>query len=923
MDIPHGSLPSLRSDSSDLTIQSSPSDLTSSSPLSLKKTNSSPILSSLTHIYNNLRSNEKNEPGLSGTKTNFLKKMLSGPKSSDELLAPSSPPRRSIDGLSYDRADSLSPEPDTSGIETDLQDLDLNSSFFKSMDSVKIPSVFLKDGLPLLKVSHKSRKRIYFRLDISNLKFIWKSALTSASMLASTGRILMPNAPVLSKSKVYEFSIDDIKNLSYQQDASNYREELHVSKEFENQWLSIIYYDNKKHKLKSLHIIADTEHDFKKLVVLIDTTKTLKEELTKNFLFDADIKKNILINKAEDENNRNIKQVLTFNDILKYLKRLNININSKILKDAFNKISLSSEEASDGLNFEQFREFVSILKRRDDINSIFKDICFPGRNYMTLSDFKRFLVDVQFENQPDDYIAKVFKKFSVTSKDYWLQENFNNYLLSKYSSPFNYVNNDSSYFSYPLNEYFISSSHNTYLLGRQVAGDSSIEGYIKALQRGCRCVEIDIWDGNSEDAVTGVVTSEPIVSHGRTFTTEISFSNVIKTIKKHAFITSPFPLIISLEVNCSAENQLKMVQILCDILGDTLVLAPINAFDELPSPLELKHRILVKAKKTSPFNNLIYTENGNYVSASSTSTTTSFSEDNGSVSHRRNSFSIRSKNKSTKIIDEISDLGIYLQGIKFRNFSLPESKTYNHTFSLSEKSLNSMLKDEVKRGSVDKHNRKYFMRVYPSKMRLRSSNFMPITYWSHGLQMVATNWQTYDLGQQINEAMFEVVNKRGYVLKPHSLRKPLLKSKKILPTKMYKTRFSITIISGHQLPKPKNSELAINPFISFEILGASDIIWDQESCLQRTKIVAENGFNPVWNAKFSGHIVADHELVFFRLLVNTSNSVYEELETNNIGILVVRLADMNRGYRYFPIYDLSGEELIYSSLFLKIDYGTE
>ena len=75
--------------------------------------------------------------------------------------------------------------------------------------------------------------------------------------------------------------------------------------------------------------------------------------------------------------------------------------------------------------------------------------------------------------------------------------------------------------------------------------------------------------------------------------------------------------------------------------------------------------------------------------------------------------------------------------------------------------------------SLDKHNRRYLMRVYPLGTRLKSSNFNPLPYWSHGVQMVATNWQTYDLGQQLNEALFENKIFQGYVLKPSVLRNQL------------------------------------------------------------------------------------------------------------------------------------------------------
>lgn len=131
------------------------------------------------------------------------------------------------------------------------------------------------------------------------------------------------------------------------------------------------------------------------------------------------------------------------------------------------------------------------------------------------------------------------------------------------------------------------------------------------MQQGCRCVErkfdglaenkgsqrawafcaVDVWDGDD---------GQPIVTHGLTLTSKIGVQQVLEAISQYAFLASPFPVLLSVEIHCGLEQQDRLVDLLKSILGDRLVQGRLDAIDDdiekLPSPLELKGKILLKAK---------------------------------------------------------------------------------------------------------------------------------------------------------------------------------------------------------------------------------------------------------------------------------------------------------------------------------------
>ncbi|CAH1709910.1 1-phosphatidylinositol 4,5-bisphosphate phosphodiesterase gamma-1 isoform X2 [Aphis gossypii] len=391
-----------------------------------------------------------------------------------------------------------------------------------------------------------------------------------------------------NNNKTFDGSLDlkDAKEVRCGRNSKEFDRWPDELKKFEATKCFVIFYGN-EFKLKTLSVVALSEQEcelwLKGLYHLVNDTVCAPYPLqVERWL------------RKEFYTMENSRETVTLKDVKSFFPRVHCKISTSKLRELFQEVDTRKRNE---LNFD---EFVSLYNKLIYNSGIFNE-CFSmycsADDTFNVQNLTRFLnAEQESLCLEEELVAKHMKEyFKYCGKDsndklQFTATDFMDYLFSKQNEIWDqYYDNIFQNMTKPLSHYWIASSHNTYLTGDQVSSESSIEAYVRCLRWGCRCIELDCWDG--PDGL-------PIIYHGHTLTSRIKFLDVLKTIKEHAFIASPYPVILSIEDNCSIPQQRNMASTMIEVLGDMLVTQPVDRNEtKMPSPDQLMYKFIIKHKR--------------------------------------------------------------------------------------------------------------------------------------------------------------------------------------------------------------------------------------------------------------------------------------------------------------------------------------
>ncbi|XP_061636930.1 1-phosphatidylinositol 4,5-bisphosphate phosphodiesterase eta-1 isoform X2 [Phyllopteryx taeniolatus] len=699
-----------------------------------------------------------------------------------------------------------------------------------------------------------------------------------------------------------------------------------------------------------------------------------------------------------EEADKNGDGLLNIDEIYQLLHKLNVNLPRRKVKQMFQEADTDDQQGT--LTYDEFSVFYKMMSMRRDLFLLMMAYS-DRKDHLTADELTNMLrCEQKMVSITPEYVAEIIDKFEVSDenkqKGVMGIEGFTSFMRSPTCDIFNPLHNDVNQdMDQPLCNYFIASSHNTYLTGDQLLSHSKTDMYAWVLQSGCRCVEVDCWDGPD---------GEPMVQHGYTLTSKITFKSVIETIDKYAFINNQYPVLLSIENHCSIQQQKKIAQYLREVFADKLDVGHVFSRESktLPSPQSLQGKILIKGKRLPAYLSADAEEGevSDDDSADEIEDDFKLKNSNGNGHHHQveshirkkldsllkesrigdkedtDSFSIRAllrathqglqknlcqssrgvlkksqsrsfittlkqkrhsksrltcqsvekeedeqdtstrdaggqfnrggrKRKTMKLSRDLSNLVVFTNSVASQE-CLNEG-TPGDVLSFSETRAQSLVNHRAEHFLA--FNQRQLSRIYPSAYRIDSSNFNPQLYWNIGCQLVALNYQTEGRMMQLNRAKFMVNGGSGYALKPPPMCKGTFNpfSDDPLPA-CPKKQLVLKVISGQHLPKPPDSMLGdrgeiIDPFVEIEIIGLP-----VDCCKEQTRVVDDNGFNPVWEEtlSFTLHMA---EVALVRFLVWDHDPIGRDF----IGQRTVAFSSLMPGYRHVYL-----EGLTEASIFVHV-----
>ncbi|XP_078446454.1 phosphoinositide phospholipase C 4-like [Wolffia australiana] len=471
----------------------------------------------------------------------------------------------------------------------------------------------------------------------------------------------------------------------------------------------------------------------------------------------------------------------------------------------------------------------------------------------------------------------------------------------------------------PLSHYFIYTGHNSYLTGNQLSSDCSDVPIIRALERGVRVIELDIWPNSKKDDIN--------VLHGRTLTSPVELIKCLKSIKEYAFVASPYPVIITLEDHLTPDLQAKVAQMVSETFGDMLYYPESGSLEEFPSPEALKNRIILSTKPPKEY----------------LESKISKDDENGSMkeSKRRPDEEAWGKEvPDAKTELEYEDEDEEQDEDEDEDEDKTASPEYRRLITIAAGKPKGTLKDalkvdpdKVRRLSLSEQElvkatlshgkdvmrftQRNILRVYPKGTRFNSSNYNPFVGWMHGAQMVAFNMQGYGRSLWLMHGFYKANGGCGFIKKPDFLManhdgEVFDPSETQAVQKTLKVK--VCMGDGWHLDFKKTHFDAFSPPDFYARVGIAGAAAD--SGMKKTK-TKEDCWSPMWNEEFEFPLTVP-ELAVLRVEVHE----YDMSEKDDFaGQCCLPVSELRPGYRSVQLSDRKGNPLKSVRLLLRFQFS--